>query len=509
MEKPIKTPEEFIAEELGIPVSKMGVDEIKKRKEKKDNVVETSFLETPEYILEQIGSADYADDAVCKRELGKPSFVKFSRLNGEIDIVNEFEYKGVVYRPIVDDILLKGGIMLPTGVEEYKNTKEITDQIYEYITERIQVPQNPVNYERFLPNLILFYWLYDKFPFVPYIHFVGGTGTGKTTAMETIGSLSYKPIDSSGSLTIASMFRMATAWRGTLLIDEFEKVGEDTKSIILFLKAGVSNRLVLRTEGDKIKKLTAYIIKSPKIFTSEKPMDDAGLLSRTITIKMEKNTKRLPLYQLREDYKEAEDIRNKLLLWRLHNYDNISLKDIKYGFPELEVFDRRVQQILTPIYFFSDEEKRKDILQFAKEQEEETLRERRESLEGSIFEMMLEIWNDGDEVQLKSLTSRLNEDRKSGGYRSELTEKKVANIIRKVLGFDIEQRGHDKARWIVMNCENLESKASYFGINLALYDTLYSSLFDTAQSATSAGNREKILPEKNLILEANEIFNEE
>jgi hypothetical protein len=284
---------------------------------------------------------------------------------------------------------------------------------------------------------------------------------------------------------------MSTYWRGTLLIDEFEKVGEDTKSIILFLKAGVSDRLIVRTEGEKVKKLTAYIVKSPKIFTSERPVDDAGLQSRTITIKMEKNTKRLPLYQLREDYEEAQEIQNKLLLWRLNNYDNINLKDIKYGFPELEVFDRRVQQILTPIYYFSDEEKRKDILQFAKEQEEETLRERRESLEGSIFELMLDIWNNGDEVQLKSLTSRLNEDRKSGGYRSELTEKKVANIIRKVLGFDIEQRGHDKARWVVMNRENLESKASYFGIDLASYETLYSSLLQYAQSASSADDREK------------------
>lgn len=477
--------------ELDLGISELDFKDIKKKKEKKDNVVETSFLETPEYILEQIASADYADDAVRKRELGKASFVKFSRLNGEIDFVNEFEYKGVVYRPIVDDILLKGGITLPTGIKEYKNTKEITDQIYEYITDRIQIPKNPVNYERFIPNLILFYWLYDKFPFVPYVHFVGGTGTGKSTAMYTIGDLCYKSIDTAGSLTIASMFRMSTYWRGTLLIDEFEKVGEDTKSVILFLKAGVSDRLIVRTEGDKIKKLTAYIVKSPKIFTSERPVDDAGLQSRTITIKMEKNTKRLPLYQLKEDYEEAQEIQNKLLLWRLHNYDNINLKDIKYGFPELEVFDRRVQQILTPIYYFSDEEKRKDILQFAKEQEEETLRERRESLEGSIFELMLDIWNNGEEVQLKSLTSRLNEDRKSGGYRSELTEKKVANIIRKVLGFDIEQRGHDKARWVVMNRENLESKASYFGIDLASYDTLYSSLFDTASSATSADKREK------------------
>ena len=67
----------------------------------------------------------------------------------------------------------------------------------------------------------MFYWIYEKFPFIPYVHFVGGTGTGKSSATFTLGSLCYKPIDTTGSMTISSIFRLATSWRGTLLIDEF------------------------------------------------------------------------------------------------------------------------------------------------------------------------------------------------------------------------------------------------------------------------------------------------
>ena len=69
--------------------------------------------------------------------------------------------------------------------------------------------------------------------------------------MEVLGSICYKPIDTTGSLTIASIFRLATTWKGTLLIDEFDSGGEHANEMISFLKSGVSNRLLFRTEGEK------------------------------------------------------------------------------------------------------------------------------------------------------------------------------------------------------------------------------------------------------------------
>jgi hypothetical protein len=353
------------------------------------------------------------------------------------------------------------GIYLATGVKEYKNTKEITDQITEFIKKNVQLPPF---FEKFLPRLILFYWLYEKFPFIPYIHFVGRTSTGKTTAMEVVGMLSYKSIDTTGSLTIASMFRVATAWRGTLLIDEFDKVGENAREITSFLKSGTSNRLVLRVEGEKKREVRAYIVKSPKMFTSESPISDAGLQSRTILVKMDTNTRRLPLFLLPEDYAEAQEIRNKLLLWRLKNLNNVNLKDIRYGYPELEVFDRRVQQVITPIYYFSDDETKADIITFAKEQEEETKRLRLESLNGKIFEMMIDIWNVGEEVQVKAITFTLNEESKGLGFKNELTEEKVSRIIRKILGFETEARGDSKLKWVVRNEEKAKELKDYYGI---------------------------------------------
>ncbi len=447
-------------------------------KKKKDKDLTISFFETADFIYEQVKNAELAVSAEPNIEEKTAFFIKYDKKQDKWEKVDSFKYQGKTYKPIIDEVFSNNGVCLPTGIEEYKNTKEIIDQIKGYLNERIQLPTKPINYEKFLPHLILFYWVYEKFPFIPYIHFVGGTATGKTTAMEIFGDLCYKAVDSTSSLTIASMFRIATQWKGTMLIDEFNNSGEEAKDLVTFLKAGVSDRLLYRVEGETRKELKAYVIKAPKIFTSESPISDAGLQSRTIVIKMEKNIRPLPLYQLEEDLAECMHIRNKLLLWRLRNFNKINLKEIKFGFPELKTFDRRVQQIITPVYYFSDEDTKADILEFAKDQESETLRSRRDSIDGVIFEILCEIWSRDEEAQVKNVCSLFNEDQKGKGYKEEYTEKRIGNIVRKILGFETERRGHDKNYWVIWDKDNEVNKREYYGI--------ISPVFSSADTANTA-----------------------
>jgi len=435
-------------------------EKAKNVKSKEDNnIIYTSYLETKEYILEQILSAGVTEVAGVSADGRNSRFIKYSKLNGEIEEIESWETEGKTYKPVVDDALKMNGIYLPTGIGEYKDAAEITSQIREFINENCEVPSF---FQKLFPYLILFYWAYHKFPFIPYLHFVGGSTTGKTTAMEVLGSISYKAIDTTGSLTIASLFRLASLWGGTLLIDEFDSIGEGMGEMISFLKAGVSNRLLFRTEGETKKEVKAYVVKSPKFFTSEHPISDAGLQSRTMVIKMNKSSRRLPLYHLPEFYEEATSIRNKLLLWRLRNLDKINLREMKYGFSELQAFDRRVQQIITPIYYFSDVDGRKEIVEFAKEQEIETQRERRSTLAGKIFEKIIGFWDTGQDAQIKTITLLLNGD--NVGYK-ELTEKKISGEIRKVLGFDTEPGGHEKLSTVIREPKQEASQREYFGIS--------------------------------------------
>lgn len=425
----------------------------KSKSNKNDNIIYTSFLETDDYILEQLLTTTHTTHSTLPTHT---QFLIFNKKTASTDIKDNFIYEGREYCPIVDELLLNGGILLPSNIEEYGTTKKLTDRIANLLFEYFEVNSF---FEKFLPYLGIFYWVYEKFPFVPYLHFVGLTGTGKTTAEEVFGSICYKPIDASGSITMSPIFRTASIWRGTLLLDEFEAEGEGYKEMLNFLKSGVGNKMLLRTEGDKNRQVRVYLIKSPKVFTSENPISNAGLQSRTIVIRMEKNKKRIPLYRLPDFLEEAEHIRNQLLLWRLRNLNKIDLKEIKFGFKELESFDRRVQQVITPIYYLSDDKTRKEITEFAKIQEEETQKERLDSIDGQIFQVISDKY---PLVTIKDIWKEINGDI----ALRKISEKRIANIVRKVFGFEIKRLGDQNISTLVLDKkeDRIKELRDYFGI---------------------------------------------
>jgi hypothetical protein len=424
-------------------------------KEKEDKPIEISYLETPDYILEQIKLATLANDAT----LAQDTYVIYNKAKNTINYENDFEFENKIYKPIKDDLLDKGAITLPSGVEEYGTTDKLIKEITQFFFDNFEVPKF---YEKFLPYLCLFYWVYDKFPFIPYLHFVGRTTTGKTTAMEVFGSICYKPIDASGAITLSPIFRTSSTWRGTLLLDEFDTSGDSYKELIAFLKSGTGDRRVLRTEGEGIKSVKAHIAKSPKVFTSERPVYDAGLQSRTITVMMNESTRPIPLYRLRDFNEQANNLRNKLLLWRLRNLNKIDLKDIKFGFEELRMFDKRVQQVVTPIYYLADKNAKKEILEFATEHQKETLRERRESLDGIIFEIILEKYENHEDITVSDIHDKIGNEK--------LTAKRIGNIIRKVLQFDIVRVGHENVSQVILERQDnkIKSLCLYYGLALSL-----------------------------------------
>lgn len=451
----------------------------------KDSVIYTSFIETKDLIVEQANATDATLAALAIPIDNKNIYFVFNRKEGTTEVVDKVKISGRTYSPIHDKLSEKGAVLLPTDAEEYGSDKELVDCISSFLFNYFDLS---AFFKKFLPYLIMFYWIYDKFPFVPYVHFVGRTSTGKTTAMEVLGSICYKPIDASGSITLASIFRVASTWRGTLLLDEFESIGESNKEIISFLKMGVGDKFVLRTEGEKKKEVEPYTTKAPKLFTSENPVSDAGLRSRTIVIKMEENKTKIPLYRLNKFLEEAQSLRNKLLLWRFRNLNKINLKDIEYGYKELATFDRRVQQVITPIYHLADEDTKKEIIEFAKEQEEETKRERRDSVDGKIFELIYEA--NGQAVTLDAVTKALNEEREDLGYKRPYSPKFYAGIVRQKLGYEIKRMGHDMVSTVVVDGrkEKTDSLAVYYGLS--------KDLATDASDASDAKDDEEIDPDK-------------
>lgn len=438
----------------------------KVNKKEEENLIETSFLNTEDYILEQINNYNNSDTSTRATSPTVSRFLAFNKESGIIEDKTTYSYRNKVYKPIESKLIRDNVVMLPSDATEYGTTEKLVEEIKEFLYSYFEAPKF---YKELLPYLILFYWVSDKFPFVPYLHFMGLTGTGKSTAMEIVGSISYKPIDVSGSITIASIFRIASEWRGTLLLDEFTPGGDGYREMLALLKSGVSDRAVLRVEGESKREVMAYLVKSPKMFTSENPITDSGLRSRVMEIKMEKNKGKIPLYRQKRFLVKAEELRNKLLMWRFHNYEKIDLEEMEYGFEELQAFDGRVQQVITPIYYLADDKAKKKILSFAKEQQEETLRERRESLDGLAFGIIYRLYKEGGDPTLTEIADEINK-----GSKYPITERRIAGQVRKILRFDIQRLGHDNKSTVVSSKEGdrIKDLCEYYGLEFEEYEGL-------------------------------------
>lgn len=477
-----KTIEDYVVEDAGIVVDqtpKKG----RSKKEEEEGYINISSFETEHLIVEQV-NANRANYANQDKNFKFIIFNKETRLTTESDF---FAHEDKIYKPIVDDLVRERIVMLPSGVEEYGTTDDLVREIKEFLFEYFEVPKF---FENFLPYLVLFYWTYEKFPFVPYISFLGRTGTGKSTAMEVLGSICYKPIDASGAITVASIFRVASLWKGTLLLDEFNPGGESYKEMLSLLKSGVANKAVFRVEGERKKEVKAYMVKSPKMFTSEKPINDAGLRSRIIEIRMEQNRRSVPLYRQNRYLTKAQELRNKLLKWRFDNLNKIDLGKIEFGYKELSMFQGRVQQVITPIYYIANKQAKEEILEFAREQQEETLRERREAIDGQIFEIIYKYYEKGEYPTLSAIGEDLNKNSKF-----PMTERKIGNAIRKLLGLNVRKMGHENITSVDLEGEDekIEELCIYYGMSFLKHS-----------SHGSHSSQDEATPEK-----AREIFNEE
>lgn len=460
-----------------------------KKKKEDDNIIFTSFLETQDFIYEQINKSYNnnnniinATHATHATSVPIGGFCKYDKRLGTNEILDTFLHQNKEYRPIVDDLVRGGIVLLPGSPTEYGTDDALIKEIEDFMYQYFEVPKF---FKKFLPYLVMFYWVYERFPFIPYLHFLGRTGTGKSTAMEVLGSICYKPIDASGAITIASIFRVASTWKGTLLLDEFTAGGDNYQEMLSLLKSGVTNKAVLRVEGEGKKEVKAYLVKSPKIFTSEKPVSDAGLRSRIIEVKMEQNRLKVPLYRQNRFLDKAVELRSKLLMWRLRRLSNINLSDIEYGFKELQGLTGRVQQVITPIYYMANEEAKKDIVEFAKEQEVETLRDRRESIDGQLFEIIYENYKADIQPSLVSIAEKINK-----GSKFPMTERKLAGIIRKILGFDIQRIGHEMVSSVILEKQEdrLKELGEYYGVPVETHVARVASVADLANEQESIFN---------------------
>jgi len=353
-----------------IDKQKVNKEDKNKEKEEKKNYTSSIIDEENKIIVEQVYD-----------EKQGSFFCIYNHKTEEIKYLKTYNHNGKIYHPHVGDELEKGAILLPTRAENY-NEEDLNKRIEDHINHWLDVPKETVKFGVWNTKRS---WVYEAFHSLNYLRAQGDTGLGKSRYLNTFGSIHYKPIFTSGSTTPAPLFRIIDKWRGTLVMDEADlKESDETNETIKIINQGFEkNSFILRCDQVDASKINFFDPFCPKILATRRSFGDKATESRCITHVMAVTERKdIPVNLNKEFYKESQEIRNQLLMWRFKNYFEIDLNK-KFDLGDLEP---RVKQIVSSYValFGKDEKQMEEFKDFIEDYQDSLIEERQSSFEGSI-----------------------------------------------------------------------------------------------------------------------------
>ena len=286
---------------------------------------------------------------------------------------------GIRYRALIDPIIQSRSILLPTGYSEPQDALALIDAIKtffrKYLDQERAVMELSARY-------VLMTWVFDTLPKVGYLRFYGMWGSGKSTALQTSGAICYHPQFLGASMSSPSLFRRVDRYGGTLIMDEadFENSG---------LNDGYHSMGFVSRVSMKNYKAEVYKVFGPKIMAARNRFGDDALESRIITC-FQQATQNSSIRQVQRNkpWPEAEELRNRLLRFRLDNYHRLAEKTTRLK--ELEGFEPRIVEVLTPLFHATGEVNIPEpILQYIEKAQEDRIAVLRLGDEGIVAEELV------------------------------------------------------------------------------------------------------------------------
>ena len=328
-----------------------------------------------------------------------------------------------------NNLIKNNVILLPSGPEAYGSEAELVAEIQAYIHRYVDLsPQ----FERIASYYALFSWLYDGFNELPYLRVRGDYGSGKTRFLLVVGSLCYKPVFTTGASTVSPIFHILDAFRGTLIIDEWDfRWSDDKAEIVKILNNGnISGSPVLRSRCP-VPESSARV---PFRYTARRLSprgglyEDRALESRFITEETGSRGLRrdIPI-NLPAVYKvEALDLRNKLLLYRFRNYGKTLAADTLVD-PTLEP---RLNQIFAPlISIISDPAIRRELWEVARERHRQIVADRGMDIEAQLLEVIRDLERQQSKLAIGEVTAAFIQ-RFGKEYGRPITSKWIGYMVR-------------------------------------------------------------------------------
>jgi len=231
--------------------------------------------------------------------------------DGATSIQREVHHEDFEFIPPQVDSNLSRAVRFPTAVGSSHTARELLFEIEDVFH---LYADYDLSDRKLLAHFALYSWIADLLPIAPYIWVVGPYGYGKTTLLQIMSAICRRSI-LAGDISLASLYRVATQYHPTLILDELE-AGKDSSSrhLLRLLRAG-------STMGQKVLRASkAYDLFGPKIIASRLGTGDAALESRgffVVARPLSKNVSGLTPSSLESI---AEQLQPKLAAFRLNNY---------------------------------------------------------------------------------------------------------------------------------------------------------------------------------------------
>lgn len=196
-------------------------------------------------------------------------------------------------------------------------------------------------------SYILSTYLYELFDSIGYLFLCSDSGTGKTKWSNIIQYCSFNSINATNT-TEAAMFRIVEQSKGTLFIDDYEKIQEDKKnSIDQLLKVGYKRGgKTCRAEkvGDNFVPVF-FDVYCPKVITNTEGLDSITY-SRCIPLHLIKTLSTKGALNPKSNDLFWQQIRDCCYIWAMENW-----KLVKKNYNDLDVsgLNNRDLELVKPI----------------------------------------------------------------------------------------------------------------------------------------------------------------
>lgn len=324
-------------------------------------------------------------------------------------------------------------VKLPSKAASYGSEAQLFQTIEDFLNKYLELPPK---IQKLAASYVLFTWVYDAFRELPYLRAIGHYGMGKSHFLMTVGSLCYRPLFLNGSASVSSLFRMIDDVKGTMIFDEADfRFSDTTSEVVKILNSGFQKGFpVIRSEerkgkgGGKAFSPQTFDVFCPKVIATREDYTDYALESRCFTHIMQPMKRSDIPPNLPPSFEaEATSIRNRCLTYRLERMQ----QEVTLLPMPIQRISSRLRQIGTPVYSaLQSKEGQEALLDFLKSKEEQSKNDRRESAEGQLLAVIVEIYRKNESPTMKELAEAYNADKSA---KEELTAQKIGNIIQKHL----------------------------------------------------------------------------